>query len=132
MAAVQRTDGSWLSDVAQVAIQQGKYVGTVIHRRLTQQPAPQPFEYVARGDIAVIGRSAAVANVFGTEMWGWPAWTAWLLIHLMYIVVEFQSRIVVLVRWAFQYLTFRRGARLTGVESLSMSAANTVGEENAA
>ena len=46
-----------------------------------------------------------------TEMWGWPAWLVWLFIHLLYLV-EFQNRLVVLVRWAFQFLTFQRSARL--------------------
>jgi len=121
-AALQRADATWLPGVAQVALQEGRYAGTVVARRLRNKPAPQPFEYLDRGDMAVIGRAAAVANVFGTEVWGWPAWIGWLFIHLIYLV-EFQSRIVVLIRWAFQYFAFRRGARLiTGTE---------LGEKNA-
>jgi NADH:quinone reductase (non-electrogenic) len=57
------------------------------------------------------GRAAAVANILGIHISGWPAWVVWLFVHLMYLV-EFQSRVVVLVHWAFQYLTFSRGARL--------------------
>ena len=115
-AALRDADGKWLPGVAQVALQQGKYAGEVIRRRLKQLPAPPPFAYSDRGDMAVIGRAHAVAKLFGLEVWGWVAWLVWLFIHLMYLV-EFQSRIIVLVRWAFQYLTFRRGARLiTGSE----------------
>jgi len=65
--------------------------------------------------MAVIGRAAAVANIFGFHLSGLPAWVVWLFIHLMYIV-EFQSRVLVFVQWGFEYLTFSRGARLiTGV-----------------
>jgi NADH dehydrogenase len=110
-AALKRADGSWLPGVAQVAMQQGKYVGKVIRLRLRQEAEAGPFVYSDRGDMAVIGRASAVANVFGVELWGWPAWLVWLFIHLMYLV-EFQSRVVVLIRWAFQYVAFRRGARL--------------------
>jgi NADH dehydrogenase len=61
--------------------------------------------------MAVIGRAAAVANIFGVHVSGLPAWLVWLFIHLMYIV-EFQSRVLVFIQWGFQYLTFSRGARL--------------------
>lgn len=69
------------------------------------------FQYFDKGDMAVIGRAAAVANIFGFHVWGWPAWLIWLFIHLMYIV-EFQNRVLVFVQWGFEYLTFSRGARL--------------------
>jgi NADH dehydrogenase len=111
IAALKRPDGSWHPGVAQVAMQQGSYAGRVIRNRLEGSPAPPPFHYSDRGDMAVIGRASAVANVFGLEMSGFPAWFVWLFIHLMYLV-EFQSRIIVFVRWAFQYFAFRRGARL--------------------
>jgi NADH dehydrogenase len=116
-AALKNKDGRWLPGVAQVAMQQGVYAGTVIHKRLTRQPAPQPFAYSDRGDMAVIGRAFAVAKVFGVELSGWLAWFIWLFIHLLYLV-NFQSRMVVFIRWAFQYVTFQRGARLiTGAEA---------------
>jgi NADH dehydrogenase len=70
-----------------------------------------PFHYFDKGDMAVIGRAAAVANVFGLHFWGLPAWLIWLFIHLMYIV-EFQNRVLVFVQWGFEFLTFSRGARL--------------------
>ncbi len=61
--------------------------------------------------MAVIGRAAAVANIFGIHVSGLLAWLMWLFIHLIYIV-EFKSRISVFVQWGFEYLTFSRGARL--------------------
>jgi NADH:quinone reductase (non-electrogenic) len=65
--------------------------------------------------MAVIGRAAAVANIFGIHVSGLLAWLMWVFIHLIYIV-EFQSRVQVFVQWGFEYLTFSRGARLiTGV-----------------
>jgi NADH:ubiquinone reductase (H+-translocating) len=67
--------------------------------------------------LAVIGRAAAVANIFGFQVSGLLAWLIWLFIHLIYIV-EFQSRVVVFIQWGFEYLTFSRGARLiTGVDA---------------
>jgi hypothetical protein len=59
----------------------------------------------------VIGRAAAVANVFGVHLAGLPAWLIWSLIHIMYLV-QYQSRVVVFVKWAIQDLTFNRGSRL--------------------
>jgi NADH:ubiquinone reductase (H+-translocating) len=70
-----------------------------------------PFRYFNKGEMAVIGRAAAVANIFGIHVSGLLAWLMWLFIHLIYIV-EFQSRILVFVQWGFEYLTFSRGARL--------------------
>jgi NADH dehydrogenase len=104
-------DGKPLPGVAPVAMQQGAYAARNIVRRLKGANGVQAFHYVNRGDMAVIGRAAAVANVRGFQFWGWPAWLLWLFIHLMYLV-EFQSRVVVFVHWAFQYITFNRGARL--------------------
>ena len=73
------------------------------------------FSYFDRGNLAVIGRAAAVAKVFGVHLSGLPAWMVWAFIHLAYIV-EFQSRAVVFLKWAIQDVTFSRGSRLiTGV-----------------
>lgn len=59
----------------------------------------------------MIGRACAVANLFGVQVWGFPAWVVWLFVHLMYLV-EFRSRVLVFIQWGFQCLTFGRGARL--------------------
>jgi NADH:ubiquinone reductase (H+-translocating) len=102
--------GNPLPGVAQVAIQGGKYAGKLIKARLAGRTLP-PFKYFDKGDMAVIGRAAAVANVFGIHVSGFIAWFLWLFIHLIYIV-EFQSRIIVLIQWGFLYLSFSRSARL--------------------
>jgi NADH dehydrogenase len=100
-----------LPGVAQVAIQSGRYAGKAIAQRLKGNNDLKPFHYFNKGDMAVIGRAAAVADIFGFHVAGLMAWTIWLFIHLMYIV-EFQSRVLVFIQWGFQYLTFSRGARL--------------------
>jgi NADH:ubiquinone reductase (H+-translocating) len=105
-------DGKPLPGVAQVAMQGGAYAARVIAARAQGQPDHiTPFHYSDRGDIAVIGRAAAVARIFGVHLHGLAAWLVWLFIHLMYLV-QFQSRVLVFIQWGFQYLTFSRGARL--------------------
>jgi NADH:ubiquinone reductase (H+-translocating) len=103
--------GKPLAGVAQVAMQQGTYAAKAIARKVKGQPKQAPFKYFDKGNLAVIGRAAAVANVFGVHLSGLPAWLVWAFIHLMYIV-EFQSRLVVFIKWAIQDVTFSRGARL--------------------
>jgi NADH dehydrogenase len=111
LALAAKPDGKPLPGVAQVAMQGGAYAAKAIRARVEGKPAPPPFRYFDKGDMAVIGRAAAVANIFGLHVSGLPAWLIWLFIHLMYIV-EFQNRILVFVQWGFEYLTFSRGARL--------------------
>jgi NADH dehydrogenase len=103
--------GNPLPGVAQVAIQGGAYAAKVIRARLEGKEKPPAFHYFNKGEMAVIGRAAAVANIFGIHVSGLFAWLMWLFIHLMYIV-EFQNRVQVFVQWGFEYLTFSRGARL--------------------
>src|SRR5690242_5997819 len=86
--------GTPLPGVAQVAMQGGAYAAKVIRARVEGKPAPPAFRYFNKGEMAVIGRAAAVANIFGVHVSGLLAWLMWLFIHLMYIV-EFQSRIMV-------------------------------------
>jgi NADH dehydrogenase len=108
--------GKPLPGVAQVAMQGGVYAAKAIRSRIEGKPELKPFHYFNKGDMAVIGRAAAVANIFGFHVSGLLAWLIWLFIHLIYIV-EFQSRVVVFIQWGFEYLTFSRGARLiTGVD----------------
>ncbi|HLZ90421.1 MAG TPA: NAD(P)/FAD-dependent oxidoreductase [Candidatus Acidoferrum sp.] len=111
LAAAMGKNGKPLPGVAQVAIQGGSYAAKAILARLKGQQNLPPFRYFDKGDMAVIGRAAAVANIFGLHVSGLPAWLIWLFIHLMYIV-EFQNRVLVFVQWGFEYLTFNRGARL--------------------
>ncbi|MDE3180019.1 MAG: NAD(P)/FAD-dependent oxidoreductase [Acidobacteriota bacterium] len=115
LAVSVRPDGRQLPGVAQVAMQEGPYAAKAIIKRLDGPKELTPFHYFDKGDLAVIGRAAAVANIFGFHVSGFPARILWLFIHLMYIV-EFQSRVLVFIQWGFQYLTFSRGARLiTGI-----------------
>jgi NADH:ubiquinone reductase (H+-translocating) len=111
LAQVAGPDGKPLPGVAQVAIQGGAYAAKVIRARVSGEKPPPPFKYFDKGDMAVIGRAAAVANIFGFHVSGLPAWLLWLFIHLMYIV-QFQNRVIVFMQWGFEYLTFSRGARL--------------------
>lgn len=103
--------GKPLPGVAQVAMQGGDYAAKTIQDRVKGKRDHKPFEYFNKGDLAVIGRAAAVANVFGFHLSGFPAWLVWLFIHILYII-EFQSRILVMIEWGFLYLTYNRGARL--------------------
>jgi NADH:quinone reductase (non-electrogenic) len=112
--------GAPLPGVAQVAMQGGAYAAKVIRARMEGKGVP-PFHYFNKGEMAVIGRAAAVANIFGIHVSGWLAWLMWLFIHLMYIV-EFQSRIMVFIQWGFEYLTFSKGARLITGEAAIDSA----------
>jgi NADH dehydrogenase len=104
-------DGKPLPGVAQVAIQSGAFAAKMIQARIAGKKDPAVFHYFNKGDMAVIGRAAAVANVFGLHLSGIIAWFTWLFIHLIYIV-QFQNRVMVFIQWGFEYLTFSRGARL--------------------
>ena len=111
-ALVLNEKGQPLPGVAQVAMQEGSYAAKAIVKEVKNENGPlKPFKYFDKGDLAVIGRGAAVANVFGFHVSGVLAWLIWLFVHLMYIV-EFQSRVLVFVQWGFLYLTANRGARL--------------------
>jgi NADH dehydrogenase len=103
--------GKPLPGVAQVAMQQGTYAAKSIVRKVKGEKELPPFSYFDKGNLAVIGRWAAVADAFGVHLYGFVAWFIWAFIHLFYIV-QFQSRILVFVQWALQDLTFSRGARL--------------------
>jgi NADH:ubiquinone reductase (H+-translocating) len=111
LALLAGPNGKPLPGVAQVAMQQGTYAAKAIVRKLAGETEIKPFKYFDKGDMAVIGRWAAVANIFGVHLSGFVAWPIWAFIHLMYLV-QFQSRILVFTQWAIQQLTFNRGARL--------------------
>jgi NADH:ubiquinone reductase (H+-translocating) len=99
-----------LPGVAPVAMQQGRYVAKVVRDRLRSRPT-QPFRYRDKGNLATIGRGAAVADIKGLRLSGHLAWFTWLLVHLWYLV-GFQNRLVVLIRWTSSFFTHGRGARL--------------------
>lgn len=103
-------DGNPLPQVAQVAIQQGRYVGKHLLDGAAGRASP-PFRYVDPGMLAVIGRNAAVAHVFGRAFKGLPAWLLWLGIHIAWLI-GFRNRVLVLLNWAWNYLSFKRAVRL--------------------
>jgi len=103
-------DGKPLPGVAQVAMQGGGYVAKLIEKRLRGEKT-EPFRYFDKGNLAVIGRAAAVADIRGFHISGLFAWLVWLFVHLMYLV-EFSNRVLVFIHWGFLYLTYNRGARL--------------------
>ncbi|HTU01088.1 MAG TPA: NAD(P)/FAD-dependent oxidoreductase [Candidatus Sulfotelmatobacter sp.] len=111
LALAMGADGQPLPGLAPVAMQEGAYAAKAIRRRVEGEAPPPPFRYMDKGTMAVIGRGAAVADIFGFHVSGFPAWLLWLFVHLMYLV-QFQSRVLVFIQWGFQYLTFSRGARL--------------------
>ena len=119
LANFSHQTGKPLPGVAQPAIQQGAYVGKLIHARLRNKQLP-PFHYLDKGNLATIGRGAAVADLNWLQISGWPAWLIWVFIHLLYIV-EFQNRLLILLQWAWLYITFDRSARLiTGKNPLPL------------
>jgi NADH dehydrogenase len=111
LALALNADANPLPGVAQVAMQQGTYAAKAIVRKVQDGRPLPPFEYFDKGGLAVIGRAAAVANIFGMHISGLTAWLVWAFVHLRYIV-QFQSRLLVFIQWAIQDLTFNRGARL--------------------
>jgi NADH dehydrogenase len=115
LAHVAGEKGEPLPGLAPVAMQQGRYASRLIARRLRGRSCP-PFRYRDHGTMATIGRRAAVADLGRLRFSGYPAWLLWLFIHLLYIV-EFSNRLLVLLQWAWSYLTRNRSARLiTGEE----------------
>jgi NADH dehydrogenase len=117
LAHVRGPDGKPLPGVAPAAIQQGRYVAEVIQTQLAGKPAPRPFRYKDYGNLATIGRAAAVADLGWIQFSGYFAWLAWLFIHLIKLV-QFENRVLVLLQWAWNYFTRNRSARLiTGEET---------------
>jgi NADH dehydrogenase len=110
LAHARQPAGRPLPGVAPVAMQQGAYTARLIARRLRGQATP-PFRYRDRGSMAVIGRSAAVAQIGRLRLHSFPAWLVWLLVHLIYLV-EFENRLLVLMQWGWIYVTKNRSARL--------------------
>ena len=114
LAVVTRPNGKTVPGVAPAAIQEGTYAADSIGRRLAGKPT-EPFRYRDRGDVAVIGRLSGVADIrwlgrFG-HMSGFLAWGMWLGVHILYLI-GFANRLVVLIRWAWSFLTHGRGTRL--------------------
>jgi NADH dehydrogenase len=117
LAALHDENGKMLPGVAPVAIQQGDWVAKNIARDLEHQPR-RDFHYFDKGSLATIGRAAAVAQFGKLELSGYFAWLAWLFIHILFLI-GFRNRLLVMIQWAWSYLTYERGARLiTGSDEL--------------
>jgi NADH dehydrogenase len=110
MAHCAAPGGRPLPGVAPVAMQQGRYAARRICARLAGESLPA-FAYQDKGSLAVIGRNAAVAAFGGLRIAGFPAWLAWVFIHIWYLI-EFDNKLLVLIQWAWNYFTRKRGARL--------------------
>jgi NADH dehydrogenase len=104
-------EGRPLPGLAQVAHQQGRYLGRALLGRIMRGETPKPFRFRNRGDLAVIGRKAAVAQFDRLKLRGFVAWLVWGIVHV-YLLVGFQNRLLVTLRWLWGYITFQRGARL--------------------
>ncbi len=124
IAAINDDDGEPVPGVAPAAIQMGKHAAELIQNRLDRQharsagpEANEPFRYWDKGMMATIGRKRAVAwtgdipLIRGLKMKGFPAWFAWLFVHIAYLI-GFRNRVMVLLSWVYAYVTFRRGARI--------------------
>jgi NADH dehydrogenase len=111
LAHIAGTDSNPLPGLAPVATQGGRYAARLIAGRLRGETSRKPFTYFDKGTMAVIGRHAAVADIGPFRFGGVLAWLMWLFIHLL-LLVNFESRMVVLIRWAFSYFTYNRGSRI--------------------
>jgi len=110
LAFLKDTQGKIVPGVAPAAMQEGKAVAHNIARDLRGEPR-QDFRYLDKGNLATIGRAAGVAEFGRLHISGYFAWLAWLFIHIFFLI-GFRNRIIVLIQWAWSYLTYERGARL--------------------
>jgi NADH dehydrogenase len=131
LAAVNRENGELVPAVAPAANQMGKLAAKNIKRLLAELPT-LTFKYRDKGNLATIGRYRAIAEIGKVKLRGQIAWWFWLLIHLMYLAT-FRNRVIVLIEWAYSYLTYQRGSRLIteregdGVSSAGESATGSIG-----
>ena len=105
-----------LPGVAQPAIQEGKYVAEVVRRRVEGRAQPRPFWYWDKGDLAIVGRTYAVADLRFIRFAGLAAWFVWASVHI-YFLIGFANRLFVLLQWGFDFLTKRRRVRVLTEES---------------
>ena len=117
LASLKDKNGKLIPGVAPVAMQEGRAVARNLGRELRGQPR-RNFHYVNKGNLATIGRAAAVAEFGKVHISGFLAWLSWLFIHIFFLI-GFRNRIIVMIQWAWSYFTYERGARLiTGDQSL--------------
>jgi NADH:ubiquinone reductase (H+-translocating) len=104
-------NGKPLPGVAQVAMQQGRYAGRVLHTRITGSTPPGPFSYFDKGNMAVVGKGFAVLQSHKLQVSGFGAWLAWALVHLQFLATS-SLRLTVFLQWVWTYFTGQRGSRL--------------------
>ena len=104
-----------LPGLCPVAIQMGRFVGEAIAREVAGKQRGS-FHYFDKGQLAVIGRGRAVADIWRFEFGGLLAWLIWIFVHIFFLI-GFRNRVVVLTEWAISYFTYKRGARLITDES---------------
>ena len=110
LANFSHQTGEPLPGVSPVAMHQGRHAARNI-LRMIRGDKPRPFRYFDKGSMATIGRNKAVADLKFFHLSGFPAWLAWLFVHIIFLV-GFRNRLLVLIQWAWAYLTFDKGARL--------------------
>ena len=110
MTSFLQADGKPLPGVSPVAMQQARHVAKNLRAALRGKPYT-PFRYVDKGSMATIGRAAAIVHIGRLQLGGLLAWLLWLLVHVFFLIT-FRNRIAVLLNWAYQYFSYRRGARL--------------------
>ena len=108
--AFSNQDGPW-PGVAQVAIQQGRYVGQVICKLLKGEAPPRPFRYSDKGNMAVVGKNFAVLERGKVRVSGFMTWMVWVFIHVMFLP-QLQNRLRVQRQWFWSYWTGQRSSRL--------------------
>jgi NADH dehydrogenase len=111
LALAMDEHGKPLPGLAQVAHQQGRYLGKALLARILRNDTPPPFRFHSRGNLAVVGRNSAVIHWDSLKLKGFFAWLLWGVAHV-YLLVGFHNRFLVTMRWLWTYLTFQRGARL--------------------
>jgi NADH:ubiquinone reductase (H+-translocating) len=104
-------DGKPLPGVAQVAMQQGRYVSNLIRLRIAGKPSPKPFRYFDKGNLAVVGKGFAILQSGKVRLSGFLAWLVWAAVHLQFLA-QSSLRVSVFVQWVWTYLTGQRGSRL--------------------
>ena len=109
-AAYDHQEGGTLPGICPVAIQMGEYAAKVIVGDLEGRPR-RAFRYWDKGQLAVIGRGHAVADIWRLHFGGFIAWLIWIFVHIFFLI-GFRNRVLVLFQWAWSYLTYSRGARL--------------------
>src|ERR1700692_341410 len=118
-------NGKPLPGVAQVAMQQGRYAGKLIHNLIVGRPAPGPFSYFDKGSMAVVGKGFAVLQSGKIQLSGFPAWLAWAAVHLEFLA-QSSLRVSGFLQWVWTYLTGQRGSRLIvnhhGLEPMKIAA----------